>query len=202
MDSRTNLVVGITGGMGCGKSTAAALFVPHGFIHLDADRVVREELLTLPEVVASIRDRFGPAMLDGRGAVDRRRLAGVVFADDAALRWLEDLIHPRLEASWRGLFARSRGQKFMAEVPLLFEKQLNNWFDFTLCVATESGLQLRRLEQRGIAPELARQRIAKQLPLARKCEIADFVIVNDGSLEFLRDQVGLLATRLLNLQTA
>jgi dephospho-CoA kinase len=188
--------------MGCGKSTAAALFVPHGFVHLDADRVVREELLKSPPVIAAVRQHFGPSVLDAGGAVDRRQLAGVVFADESELRWLEELLHPLLGASWRNLFARSRGQRFMAEVPLLFEKQLNNWFDFTICVATESALQLRRLEQRGIAPELARQRIAKQLPLARKCEMADFVIVNDGSLEFLRDQVELLATRLLKLPTA
>ncbi|HVU16481.1 MAG TPA: dephospho-CoA kinase [Candidatus Didemnitutus sp.] len=202
MDSRENLVVGITGGMGCGKSTAAALFAPHGFTCLDADRVVREELLVRPEVVTAIRERFGVSVLDDKGRVDRRRLASVVFSDDDALRWLENLLHPRLETAWRTLFTAGCGQKFMAEVPLLFEKQLNNWFDFTICVTTDSTLQLRRLEQRGIAPELARQRIAKQLPLARKCEMADFVIVNDGSLEFLREQVGLLANRLLHLQTA
>ena len=181
---------------------AERLFAEHGFRHLDADQVVRDELLTAADIVAAIRARFGAGVLDAAGAVARRSLAAAVFADDAALRWLEDLLHPRLRAAWQAVFAAADGQKFMAEVPLLFEKQLNNWFDFTVCVTTDSTLQLRRLEQRGIAPELARQRIAKQLPLARKCEMADFVILNDGSLDFLRDQVGLVARRLVHPTTA
>ncbi len=83
---------------------------------------------------------------------------------------------------------------------MLFEKQLENWFDFTVCVTTDSATQLRRLEQRGISPELARQRLVKQLPLARKCELADHVLLNDGTPEFLREQVNALADRLLNSQ--
>jgi dephospho-CoA kinase len=202
MDSRTNLIVGLTGGMGCGKSTVAELFSGHGFLRLDADREVRDELLPDPEVIAAIRGKFGDRVMDAAGRVSRKRLAEVVFADDEALRWLEDLLHPRLYSRWRALFAASRGAKIMAEVPLLFEKNLNNWFDFTICVATDSSLQLRRLEQRGIAPELARRRLAKQLPLARKCELADFVILNDGSLQFLGEQVSRLAQRLLQPQPA
>lgn len=192
-----NLIVGLTGGMGCGKSTAAALFAEHGFRRLDADQVVRDELLTDPEVIAAIREKFGTSVLDREGRVDRKALSGVVFADDAALLWLENQLHPRLRARWRTLFDASTGQKFIAEVPLLFEKGLENWFDFTVCVTTDSASQLRRLEQRGVPPGLARQRLAKQLPLARKCELADFVLLNDGSLEFLRDQVRTLAERLL-----
>jgi dephospho-CoA kinase len=86
------------------------------------------------------------------------------------------------------------------EVPLLFEKRLENWFDFTVCVTTDSATQLRRLEQRGVPPEQAHQRLVKQLPLARKCELADYVLLNDGSPEFLREQVNALADRLMNSQ--
>jgi dephospho-CoA kinase len=188
--------------MGCGKSTVAELFARHGFTRLDADQVVREELLTDPAVVAAIREKFGPGVLDPAGRVARQPLAAVVFADDAARRWLEELLHPRLLARWRALFAASQARRFIVEVPLLFETGMNNWFDFTICVASDSALQLRRLEQRGLTPELARQRLAKQLPLARKCELADFVLLNDGSLEFLGEQVSLLAQRLLQHQPA
>lgn len=191
------MVVGLTGGMGCGKSTAAALLAEQGFRRLDADRTIHEELLTDDAVIAEVVQRFGPAMLDGEGRIVRARLAGVVFADDRALAWLEELLHPRLWTNWRGVFAAARGARFVAEVPLLFEKGLENWFDFTVCVSTESSQQLRRLEQRGIPPELARQRLAKQLPLTRKCELADFVLLNDGTLDFLRAQVNELARRLL-----
>lgn len=198
MEGTTNLIVGLTGGMGCGKSTAAAMFADRGFRRLDADQAVREELLTDPAVAGAIRARLGPAMFAPDGSVRRDKVAEVVFQDSAALAWLEGLLHPLLLARWREVFARSRGAAFIVEVPLLFEKGLENWFDFTVCVTTDSALQLRRLEQRGIPPELARQRLVKQLPLARKCELADHVLLNDGTPDFLREQVNALADRLLN----
>jgi dephospho-CoA kinase len=198
MVSRANLMIGLTGGMGCGKSTAAAFFAGRGFERLDSDAYVHEVLLTDPVVVQAIRQRLGPATVDDSGRVRRDRVGQVVFNDAVALAWLEDLLHPRLYAHWRERFAAVHGQRFIVEVPLLFEKGLENWFDFTVCVTTHSDLQLRRLEQRGVPPELARQRLAKQLPLARKCELADLVLLNDGTPGFLREQVDALADRLLN----
>lgn len=191
-----NLIVGLTGGMGCGKSTVAALFAEHGFRRLDADQVVREVLLPSPEIEAAVRARLGDGVFAPTGRIDRAKLGALVFADDAALAWLEGELHPRLRAHWDAIYATTTGTKFIVEVPLLFEKQLQNRFDFTVCVATSSDLQLRRLEQRGVPPGIARQRLAKQLPLARKCELADFVLLNDGTLEFLREQVSELARRL------
>jgi len=198
MDSGANLIVGLTGGMGCGKSTAAGFFADLGFRRIDSDRVVHETLLTDPEVIGRIRGKFGPDVLDEQGQVARKRLAAVVFNDAGALEWLEQLLHPRLHAHRQAIFAAARGERFVIEVPLLFEKGLQNWFDFTVCVFTNSDLQLRRLEQRGIPPELARQRLARQWPLSRKCELADFVLLNDGTPEFLRAQVSSLVQRLLS----
>lgn len=200
MEGTTNLIVGLTGGMGCGKSTAAAMFADRGFRRLDADQTVRDELLPNPAVAEAIRARLGPAMLSAGGSVRRDKVAEVVFKDPAALAWLEDLLHPQLLAGWRRIFAQSRDTAFIVEVPLLFEKGLENWFDFTICVTTDSAQQLRRLEQRGIPPELAHQRLVKQMPLARKCELADHVLLNDGTPDFLREQVNALADRLLNSQ--
>lgn len=199
MGHSANLIVGLTGGMGCGKSTAAALFAERGFRRLDADQVVRDVLLPDAEVAAAIRTRFGDELADAAGAILRDRLAEIVFQDDLALAWLENLLHPRLNVHWRELFASTRGEAFIVEVPLLFEKGMENWFDFIVCVTADSCQQLRRLERRGIPPGLARQRLAKQLPLTRKCELADFVLLNDGSPEFLREQVNTLAARLLQL---
>ena len=200
MEGSSNLIVGLTGGMGCGKSTAAAMFAERGFRRLDADQTVRDELLPSPAVAAAIRTRLGPAMFTADGSVRREKVAEVVFSDPAALAWLEELLHPRLLERWRQTFAGSQGVAFIVEVPLLFEKGLENWFDFTVCVTTDSAQQLRRLEQRGIPPELARQRLVKQMPLARKCELADHVLLNDGTPDFLREQVNALADRLLNSQ--
>lgn len=196
-----NLIVGLTGGMGCGKSTAAALFAELGYTRLDADQVVRDVLLRRADIVVAVRGRLGDGVLDAAGQIDRARLGEVVFADDAALHWLESVLHPELQRSWESIYAAARDTRFIVEVPLLFEKGLENRFDFTVCVTTSSDLQLRRLEQRGVPPGIARQRLAKQLPLARKCELADFVLLNDGTLEFLREQVSELARRLSLIST-
>lgn len=201
MVNNTNLLIGLTGGMGCGKSTAAARFAERGFRRLDADQVIRDELLPSPEVAEAIRTKLGDAMLAADGRVRRDHVAERVFKDPAALAWLEELLHPRLLTRWREVFAAARGAAFIVEVPLLFEKGLENWFDFTVCVTTDSASQLRRLEQRGIPPDQARERINQQLPLARKVELADFVLLNDGTPEFLREQVDVLADRLLKSQS-
>jgi dephospho-CoA kinase len=153
-------------------------------------------LLTDPAVTAALQKQFGDRVITSGGHVDRSWLAEKVFTDPAQLRWLEGLLHPRLFSLWRARFAASHGQKFIVEVPLLFEQGLENWFDFTVCITSECGTQIRRLESRGMPPKLARQRLAQQLPLPQKCELADFVILNDGSLGFLREQINLLAQRI------
>ncbi len=183
------MIIGITGGMGCGKSAAAGMFERAGFRRLDSDALLREQVLPQPEVVAQLRRHFGDGVMTPEGQVDRARLGQRVFQDDAEREWLEALTHPRLFELWRQALATAPEGPWAVEVPLLFEKKLENWFDFTLCVACAPDQQLARLEQRGLPHALAEQRISKQLPLARKIELADFVLWNDGSVQFLQDQV-------------
>ncbi|HWA87284.1 MAG TPA: dephospho-CoA kinase [Opitutus sp.] len=185
------MTLGLTGGIGCGKSTAAVIFERRGFRRVDSDALVRDHVLASPEVQATLRERFGDGIVNG-GAVDRRALAARVFGDDAERLWLEELIHPAVFVLWRGLMAAEPAADWIVEVPLLFEKGLENWFDFTICVASAPETQLARLEQRGLPRALAEQRISKQLPLAHKIELADFVLWNDGTPEFLEEQIGRL----------
>jgi len=182
--------------LGCGKSTAAKLFVDRGFRHVDADLIVREQVLPTPEVNSAIRQRFGDSVFTSAGQVDRPALGAIVFADDAQRLWLEELTHPGFFEIARQLMREDPGAKWVLEVPLLFEKSLENWFDFTVCVACDSSSQLARLEQRGLDRSLAGQRISKQLPLARKIEQSDFVLWNDGSTGFLKAQVDRIADSL------
>ena len=214
------MIAGITGGVGCGKSTAARAFERRGFRRLDSDQIVRDEVLTDPAVIASVRTRYGDAVISQvesvpairgetsssdiedtqimRGIViNRAALAERVFADDAERIWLEELTHPRVFAAWRKAFAEEPTVRWIVEVPLLFEKGLENWFDFTVCVACAPAQQLARLEQRGLPRALAGQRISKQLPLARKIELSDFVLWNEGSPAFLESQVDRLAEALV-----
>jgi dephospho-CoA kinase len=183
------MIVGITGGIGCGKSTVGHKFERRGFRRLDSDLVVRDRVLTDVAVVAALRDRFGAEVLSAAGTVNRTALAARVFSNDQELCWVEDLIHPRLYSIWRQEFAERPNENWAVEVPLLFEKGLENWFDFTVCVACAQAQQLARLEQRGLPHGLAWQRINKQLPLERKIERSDFVLWNGGSPEFLEAEV-------------
>ena len=195
------MIAGITGGMGCGKSTVAKALEARGFRRLDSDWIVREQVLAMPDVVAALRARYGETVVDagaGREAtVNRTALAGRIFADDSERLWLEELTHPRVFAAWRTAFAAEPSARWAVEVPLLFEKGLENWFDFTVCVACAPAQQLARLEQRGLPRALAGQRISKQLPLARKIELSDFVLWNEGSPAFLEAQVDRLAEALV-----
>jgi dephospho-CoA kinase len=190
------MVLGITGGIGSGKTTAAKLFTEFGFERYDSDELIRNRLYTDPEILRELTQRFGKNVVSDAGQVDRMALAGRVFSDDAELAWLEELLHPRLFQIWREILKERAGRPLVFEVPLLFEKGLENWFDFTICVATTSPNQLARLAERGMSHALAEQRISKQLPLAQKIEFADFVLSNDGSLSFLRDQIAKLVSRL------
>jgi len=182
--------------MGTGKSTAARLFEEFGFIRVDSDAIIRTKILTDPEVINQVAGEFGPKVLGPDGLLHRPSIAAVVFADEARLQWLESQLHPRLFAHWTELLRERRDERWVFEVPLLFEKRLENWFDFTICVATTSTNQLARLAERGLSHALAEQRISKQLPLAQKIESADFVLLNDGSLNFLRDQIATLVRHL------
>ena len=191
-----SMTIGLTGGIGCGKSTAARFFEEAGFSRIDTDELIRNEVLRQSEVESAIAQRFGAQTLTSEGRVNRTAVGKIVFAEETALRWLEDLLHPRLYTILRARLADAAAVDHVVEVPLLFEKHLENWFDFTVCVATTSHLQLARLEERGLPRSLAEQRISKQLPLAQKLELADYVLLNDGSPEFLRDQINRLVAEL------
>jgi len=189
------MILGLTGGMGGGKSTAAAFFENAGFRRLDSDRIVKEHLLPRPEVIQRIGGRF-PGVLDVEGQIDRAALAAKIFESDENLAWLEEWLHPLVYEEWRKHLANDPRGRWVVEVPLLFEKGLENWFDFIVCVSTSSPNQLARLKERGIPHSLAGKRISKQLPLAQKIDLADFVLSNDGTPEALQAQVEHLAARL------
>lgn len=191
------MIIGLTGGMGCGKSAAARRFVERGCQSIDSDQLVRTEILTDPEVMKRARDRWGPGVVDAAGQLDRRAIAEQVFSRDSEREVLEGWVHPRLYAIWRARLDTDPTATWVIEVPLLFEQCLENWFDLIVCVASSPDVQLARLSERGIPHALAGQRISKQLPLARKLDLADVVLWNDGSLSFLEQQVDQTLDRLV-----
>jgi dephospho-CoA kinase len=179
--------VGLTGGIGAGKSEALAAFERLGAATLSTDRVAHD-LLDDPEVKAALVERWGEEIAPN-GQVDRERVAEIVFGDRGELAWLESVTHPRVGThvfEWR----RSLGpgvEVAVVEVPLLFEAAMEGAFDATVAVVADDELRDARLRQRGQGGLEGRE--ARQLDQAEKARRADHVIRNDASLEELESEV-------------
>lgn len=185
--------IGLTGGMGCGKSTVGTILEKFGWRRVDADVVVRELLSNDSETYAAVVETFGNCVVKD-GKLSRKRLGALVFEDVEALQKLESILHPKVRRIWEGKVASATedGVPILVELPLLFEKGLGDHFDATVCVAAPRPIQLKRLEERGVDREEAEKRIARQLPLDEKMRMSDFVVTNSGPLAFLVRQVHLL----------
>ncbi len=186
------LCVALTGGMGCGKSAAAAAFESFGIRTADADKLAHAALLS-DEVRASVSALLGGEVYDG-GAPRRDVIAKKVFADSALLEKFEQIVHPQVEKMWRELAQKE--DILVVEVPLLFEKKLESAFDLCVSVLCSERLRCRRLEQRGMSAEQIAARDAFQMPPMRKAILADVVLFNETSLDFLKMQVGRVVSRL------
>lgn len=183
------MTLGLTGGIGCGKSSVLPVFEKLGYAVIDTDEIasgIHSETATR----RFVRERFGASAISADGSVNKAGLAEIVFSDKAALADLESFMHPKIRAAWqKKISAFGDGEKIVVEVPLLFEKNYEGDFDATVCVAASECVQISRLEKRGLPAAQARERIAAQLPVSEKMRRADFVIFNDGSREFLEAQV-------------
>jgi len=188
------MVIGLTGGIGCGKSAAAACFAELGFNVVDADQLARQVLESAASV-SQLRARWGDASLGPDGRPDRRWIAAKVFADPAELAFLEGLTHPEV-ARLRQAAVLDTKRHHVVEIPLLFEKNLTTGFGFIVCVACTEETRRSRLLKKGLTDEEISRRVASQMPLSEKVKRSDVVFWNDGEMEFLRAQVAALVGRL------
>lgn len=165
-----------------------------GWVRVDADEVVKSLLNADQAVGEEVRWAFGETVFRD-GEIDRGRLAKIVFSDAVALKRLEGILHPRVRAVWLMAIrdAVARGRSIAVELPLLFEKNLDQYFETTLCVEAPRPLQMERILSRGLRREEAERRIAHQLPLDEKVRMSDHIITNSGSLEFVQTQVTLFS---------
>ena len=192
--------VALTGGVGSGKSTTAALFARRGAAVIDADAVAREVVEPGSAGLAAIAARFGAHLLRPDGSLDRAGLAAVVFADAQALADLNAITHPLVAARSLELMADvPPGDVCIYDVPLLAEGGPFRPGDFDLVVVVEAPLPVRlsRLAERGLPTDQARARIAAQATDEQRRAIADEVIVNDGRLADLEAQVDQVWSRLV-----
>ncbi|MBI3552237.1 MAG: dephospho-CoA kinase [Elusimicrobia bacterium] len=183
---RRRLLVGLTGGIGSGKSLALSAFRRRGATTISSDEIAHEQARTRASGYRAIVRAFGGRVLDSDGRLDRAKLSAEVFVKPAARRRLEAATHPIIMRELRRLIGRARGV-VVADVPLLFEKRLANEFDFTILVTAPRAARLARLKRRGLAAAEALRRMKAQLSDAVKARRADVVVPNAGSkTEFLR----------------
>ncbi|MEU5905729.1 dephospho-CoA kinase [Micromonospora sp. NPDC047467] len=188
------LRVGLTGGIGSGKSAVAARLVELGAVLIDADRVAREVVAPGTEGLAEIVAAFSERVLDADGALDRAALGAVVFADEAARRRLEAITHPRVRARTAELMAAAAPDAIVVnDVPLLVEVGLAPTYHLVVVVQTAVATRLERLTRnRGMDRAEAERRIAAQTDDARRRAAADVVLTNDASLAALHAAVDAL----------
>jgi dephospho-CoA kinase len=197
------LTVGLTGGIGSGKSEVAGLLAAQGAVIVDADRLAREVVEPGTPGYEEVVREFGAGVVGPDGALDRSALASRVFADAAALRRLEAIVHPFVSARATELMAAAPpGSVVVYDVPLLVENGLEDGYDLVVVVDAEESTRLARLAARGLSPSDARARMAAQATREERLAAADFVVPNDGSLAELRDAVSALWAELLLRLTA
>ncbi|MFD9330871.1 dephospho-CoA kinase [Streptomyces sp. NPDC060065] len=185
------LKVGLTGGIGAGKSEVSRLLVEHGAVLIDADRIAREVVAPGTPGLAAVVDAFGEDVLAPDGSLDRPKLGSIVFADPAKLATLNSIVHPLVGARSRDLEnAASQDAVVVHDVPLLAENGLAALYDLVIVVDVSPRTQLDRLVRlRGMTEEDARARMAAQATRDKRLEIADVVIDNDVPLEELERRV-------------
>jgi dephospho-CoA kinase len=188
--------VGLSGGVGSGKSTVAARLAEHGAVVIDADAIAREVVEPGTPGLDAVVARFGDAVVAG-GRLDRPALAKVVFADEQARADLNAIVHPLVGQRSAELMAQAPdGAVLVYDVPLLVEGGLGSGFDVVVIVLAAQDVRLRRLAARGMAEDDARARMAAQASDEQRRAVADEIIENNGSSEELLRAVDALWERL------
>ena len=194
------LRVGLTGGIGSGKSTVESLFRELGVPVLDADQVARELVEPGSETLTRIREHFGESVLTPEGGLDRAALRRRVFADPGERRWLEQLLHPLIRermAAWSG---SQESPYLILSIPLLFESGMRDLVDRVLVVECDPQIRIRRVCRRdAVSPQEVEAILQTQAGDEARRRLADDILENQGDLDSLRRQVERLHRRYLEL---
>jgi dephospho-CoA kinase len=194
------LKIALTGGIATGKSHVLDLFRRRGVPCLDADALAHGVEAAGTEATQAIAARFGPGVLGGDGAVDRAKLGPIVFADAAARRELEAIVHPAvyraITAGLRAFELTENPRLAVVDVPLLFETGRASDFDAVIATVCPVAMQVERLVARGMNDAEARQRLEAQWPAAEKAARAQYTIDTSGTFEHTEAQVQRILERL------
>lgn len=195
-------VVGLTGGIGTGKSTVTRMFADRGADVIDADRVAREVVEPGTEAFEEIVDRFGEEVVDEHGGLDRERLGSMVFSDEQARQDLNAIVHPRVHeriaSELKRLGDDERTGLVVVDVPLLVEAKAARRYDAVVVVVAPREVRVERLRRdRGMDPEEVRARMAAQAGDQERLAVATHVVDNGGDLAHLEAQVDALHRELI-----
>jgi len=186
-------LLGLTGGVGMGKSTAAAFFQQRGAKIVDTDHLARELANPGQPAFDEIRAAFGESIIAPDGQLRRDQLAGIVFEDPVARKKLENILHPRIRARWLAHVESWKSENSpiaLVVIPLLFETDAASHFDKVICVACSETARHERLAARGWTARQIEARIAAQMPVTEKIARAHFVIWTEGAIENHSCQIG------------
>lgn len=185
----------ITGTIGSGKSTVASIFEKHGYSVIDTDQI-SHDLLSHPDILLLIKQKFGDAVFLNPSSIDRKKLAQIAFLSKDNLTYLENLLHPKIIQTFLNAFALHPEKNFLVQIPLLFEKKLENHFNYVISVSCNDALAFERLKKKGFSLNDIKARTQYQLPTQEKTKRAHFVIQNNSSLEALYSNTILLIQKL------
>ena len=191
--------MGLTGGIGAGKSTVAALLEERGAVVTSADEVARDVVSPGSDGLAAVVAEFGDGILAPDGSLDRSALGRLVFSDDLRRARLEEILLPLIAAeAWARMDAVPAGQVVVYDIPLLVEGQMQDMFDLVIVVEADLELRLERLSERGMNRDEALARIAVQATDEERRGVADVIVSNSGAIEDLSAEVDRLwSTRIL-----
>jgi dephospho-CoA kinase len=192
-------VLGLTGGIGMGKSASAQLLRARGVPVVDTDDLSRQLVEPGQPALAEVLAAFGPQFAGPDGQLRRDELARRVFADHAARRQLEDILHPRIRALWHAQVEtwRAEGRPLaVVVIPLLFETKAEAELNVTICIACSTATQQQRLRARGWSPEQIEQRLEAQWPVETKMAHADYVVWTEADLDVHATQIERILRRL------
>jgi len=195
-------VLGLTGGIGMGKSTSGQLFRARGVPVVDTDDLARQVVEPGQPALAEVLAAFGLQFAGPDGQLRRDELAQRVFADPAARRRLEEILHPRIRALWRAQTETWRAEGLPVSVvviPLLFETKAEAELDATICVACSVATQQQRLRTRGWSIEQIQQRLQAQWPVETKIQRADYLVWTEAGLDVHAGQIDRILRRLASL---
>ena len=183
--------VGITGPIASGKSLTLKYFQAQGWGVIDCDYLNNYLLNNDQKIRKILKSKWGNKLFNTEGKLDKAILAAIVFKNKKALKFLENLLHPQINFLWIQKIKKKSKEwpHWIVEIPLLFEKNLQYLFDYTICIITSLEKQKTQLVKRNISVKEAMIRMKRQMPIDQKIECADFIITNDGSKNFLKQQV-------------